>query len=195
MNKLIKIILLLSFLIFGVGCMTSSSPKSVSTDFWNAIKNKDMESAKQLSTWDTVDYLKLLNSQKLHPERFELGEEMIGDSRAEVATVLYTTKLGESGVKVPGVTVLVKTEKGWRVNVKKTLGTVVQHTVGNVLDQLNSFMQEGLNELDKSLSKSMDEIGKALEDGAEEIRKELSKPLLKPQNKVPEIQTEKGQQI
>lgn len=180
---------------FLVGCSGADSPESVSSDFWQAVKDNDMESAKQLSTWDTVEYLKILKADKLHPERFELGEAMIGDSQAEVATVLYTTKLGQSGVKVPGVTILVRTDQGWRVNVKKTLGSVVKQSVGNVLDQLNSFMQEGINELDKTISESINELGKALEEGAEELRKELSKSLLKPQNEVPPIQTPKGLQI
>jgi len=180
---------------FLVGCSGADSPESVSSDFWQAVKDNDMESAKQLSTWDTVEYLKILKADKLHPERFELGEAMIGDSQAEVATVLYTTKLGQSGVKVPGVTILVRTDQGWRVNVKKTLGSVVKQSVGNVLDQLNSFMQEGINELDKTISESINELGKALEEGAEELRKELSKSLLKPQNEVPPIQTPKGVQI
>ena len=133
--------------------------------------------------------------EKLHPERFELGEEMLGDTRAEVATVLYTNKQGKSGVKVPGVTVLLKTEKGWRVDVKKTLGSVVTHTVNNVFDQINDLMKEGIDELDKSLSNSMKELGKALEEGAEELRKELAKPVYPPQNKKAPINTPQGQQI
>lgn len=190
--------LMLSSLLFGllflVGCSSSDSPKSISSDFWQAVQERDMESAKQLSTWDTVDYLKILKADKLHPERFELGEALIGDSHAEVTTTLFTTKLGKSGVKVPGVTVLEKTKKGWRVNVKKTLGSVVKHSMGNMLDQLNSFMQDGIIELDKTFSESMNELGKALEEGAEELRKELSKPL-RPQNKAPKLQSPDGQQI
>jgi hypothetical protein len=56
-----------------------------------------------------------------------------------------------------------------------------------VFNQLNSFMQEGLKELDKSLSDSMDEVGKALEEGAKELRKELSKPLFPPSENQPRV--------
>jgi hypothetical protein len=171
---LVGIFLLLS------GCTQSDTPKSVTERFWKAVQVRDMETAKQVATWDTVDYLKYLKSEKLHPERFELGGVMLGDTRAEVATTLFTQKQGKSGIKVPGVTVLVKTEQGWRVDVKKTLNSVVKHTIDNVFNQLNGFMQEGLKELDKSLSDSMDEVGKALEEGAKELRKELSKPLFSP---------------
>ena len=177
-------------------CVESGSPKDVTEIFWSAVQLRDMEKAKQVATWDTVDYLKYLKAEKLHPERFELGEVMLSETRAEVATTLYTQKQGKSGIKVPGITVLVKTEQGWRVDVKKTLNSVVKHTIDNVFNQLNGFMQEGLKELDKSLSESMNEVGKALEEGAKELKKELSKPLLFPDNDQPKvIDRPQGKQI
>jgi len=175
-------ILLISLVIVATGvsgCSQPDSPKGVSEQFWKAVQKRDMETAKQLSTWDTVDYLKYLKTQKLHPERYELGDVMLGETRAEVATVLYTQKQGNSGFKVPGVTILVKTDKGWLVDVKKTLNSVVKHTIDNVFDQLNGFMQEGIKELDKSLSESMGEVGKALEEGTQDLKKEFSSPFFK----------------
>lgn len=191
--------ILIGLIFLIAGCSGPDTPKSVSEKFWKAIQARDMESAKQISTWDTVDYLKYLKAEKLHPERFELGEEMVSDTRAEVATTLFTQKQGKSGIKLPGMTVLVKSEQGWRVDVKKTLNSVIKHTVDNVFDQLNGFMQEGLKELDKSLSKSMNEVSKALEESAKELRKEFSKPLFQPlhpnNEKAPEAHIPKGKQI
>ena len=146
-----------------------------------------METAKQLSTWESVDYLKYLKVDKLHPERFELGEEMLGENSAQISTTLYTSRQGKSGIKVPGVTVLVKLEQGWRVDVKQTLSTVVKETVNNVFEQLNGLMQEGVSELDKVLSESMNELGKALDQGAKELRNELNKPIF-PQPRSPQSQ-------
>jgi hypothetical protein len=186
-TKVTSLLLLVSVFFGLAGCTQSDNPKSVSEQFWKAVQVRDMESAKQLATWDTVDYLKYLKAEKLHPERFELGEVMQGETRAEVVTTLYTQKQGKSGIKVPGVTVLVKTEQGWRVDVKNTLNSIVKHTIDNVFNQLNGFMQEGLKELDKSLSESMDEVGKALEDSVKELREELSKPLFPPSSNEPRV--------
>jgi len=187
----LQLFLLSIFLMVAMtACTETDSPKRVSKQFWGAVQERDMETAKQLSTWDTVDYLKYLKVDKLHPGRFELGEEMLGDKSAEISTTLYTNPQGKSGIKVPGVTVLVKIEQGWRVDVKKTLGTVVKKTFNNVFDQLNGLMQEGVNELDKVLSDSMNELGKAIEESTQELKKELNKPVfprqdkqLNPQNK------------
>ena len=180
-------------------CGTPDSPKAVSKQFWDSVQKRDMESAKMMATWDTVDYLKYLNTEKIHPERYELGDQMLGEERAEVNTILYTTKMGQSGVKLPGVTVLVKTDHGWRVNVKQTMTSVVKYTANNVFDQLNGLLQEGIKGLDESLSESMNEIGRALEEGTMELKKELSKPIFPqdtiPNNTPPQFEKPSGQQI
>ena len=165
-------------------CNKPKSPSDISKQFWKAVQERDMESAKLVATWDTVDYLKYLNTDKLHPERFELGEQMVGEKRAEVATVLFTSKPGKSGIKLPGVTVLVKTDKGWRVNVKKSMASVVKYSANNVFDQLNGLMQEGIKGLDESFSEAMNELGSTLEESAEELKRELAKPLFAPNNQL-----------
>ncbi len=192
--KQIKTIIAILSLLTLVGltaCSGTNTPESISADFWEAVQNRNMEKAKQLSTWDTVEYLKILKAKNFHPERYELGDKMVGETRAEIDTMLYTTKQGKSGVKVPGVTVLLKTEQGWRVDVKKTLGSVIKYSVNNMFDQLNGLMKEGIKEFDKTLSESVNELGKALQDSAEEIQKELARPIFPPQNKKPVIPSDK----
>ncbi len=188
----LHVFVLLSTIFFLSACTDKQSPKQVSQKFWEAIQKRDMETAKQLSTWDSVDYLKYLKVDKLHPERFELGEEMLGENSAQISTTLYTSRQGKSGIKVPGTTVLVKIEQGWRVDVKQTLSTVVKETVNNVFEQLNGLMQEGVSELDKVLSESMDELGKALDQGTKELRNELNKPIF-PSPRSPQSQPSQPQ--
>ena len=158
-------------------CGGSDTPKDVTNRFWEAVESNDMETAKELSTWDTVVYLEVLDTHEFSPERFELGEAMLGDTRAEIETTLYSSKLGEEGVKLPGVTALVKTDKGWKVNVKKSMAAVIKSSANSMFGQLNGLMQEGLKELDESLGDVVNELGNALEEGAEELKKEFEKPL------------------
>ncbi len=189
-------VLFVLFTLSACNANKAESPKEVSQAFWQAIQERDMESAKIMATWETVDYLKYLNTDKLHPERFELGEQMTGETRAEVSTILYTSKQGQSGVKVPGVTVLVKTSHGWRVNVKKSMTSVVKYTANNIFDQLNGLVQEGVKGLDETLSESMNELGRVIEEGTQELKKELSKPLLMPNERIPQMEkNHSGKQI
>ncbi len=177
-----KYLMIIPFFLFtlsliGCGSETADTPEAVAKVFWQAVIDKDMEKAKVLATWDTVDYLKYLNSSKTHPERFDLGETMLGEKSAEIAVILHTSSQGKKSIRIPGRTVLVKTEHGWRVDVKKSLGSVIKHTVNNVFDQLNNMMQDGIKELDQSFSESMKEISKGLEEGARELQRELDKAL------------------
>ena len=103
--KKVVLLLLMSFSVILAGCGGQDSPKSISKKFWEAVQAQNMEAAKQVSTWDSVDYLRYLKKDNFHPERFELGEEEVTESSAKIQTVLFTTKVGKPGVKVPGVTV------------------------------------------------------------------------------------------
>ena len=177
-----KYLILIPFFLFVfslTGCIhdTTDTPEATAKVFWQAIIDKDMEQAKALATWDSVDYLKYLNSSKTHPERFDLGETMQSEKTAEIGVILHTHSQGKKSIRIPGRTILVKTDHGWRVDVKKSLGSVIKHTVNNVFNQLNSIMQDGIKELDHSFSESMKEISKGLEEGARELQRELDKAL------------------
>ena len=191
---------------FLIGCNAKEqSPESVAADFWQAVIDQDMEKAKTLASWDSVDYLKYIRSGQLKPERYELGEVLKGDRTATIETMLYSQPQGQASVKIPGRTVLLSTEHGWRVDLKETIGSTVKETVGTVFDQLNNLMQDGLKGLDKQLSESMkgfdkqlsdtmEEVGKALEQGTQELRKELEKSPFNDGSPAPE-QVPEGQRI
>lgn len=194
-NRGVLLISLMLMMFFIVGCNAKeATPESVAAEFWQAVIDKDMEKAKNMATWDSVDYLKYIRSGQLKPERYELGEVMRGDRTAVIETMLYSQPQGQASVKIPGRTALISTEHGWRVDLKQTIGSTLKETVGTVFDQLNNLMQEGLKGFDKQLSESVKEIGKALEKSAEELRDELSKQPFnnRPQN---EQVTPEGQRI
>ena len=177
-----KYFIVLSFFLFMVtfsGCDNEPTDSAQSTAelFWQAVIDKDMETAKNLATWESVDYLKYLNRSKTHPERFELGEQMIGEKKADIKVTLHSRSQGNESIRIQGQTVLIKTEHGWRVDVKKSLGSVIKQSVNNVFDQLNNMMQKGIKELDQSFSESMEDISKGLEEGAKELQRELEKAL------------------
>jgi hypothetical protein len=184
---------LILFLFVACGNEPTASPKTTARIFWQAVIDKDMEQAKNLATWDTVDYLKYLNNSKIHPEHFDLGEEMIGEKTAEIGVILHSKSQGQESIRIPGRTVLVKTDHGWRIDVKKSLGSVIKNTVNNVFDQLNNMMQKGIKELDKSFSDSMNEISKGLEEGAKELQRELNKAI--PEMPIQENGVPKAQEI
>lgn len=168
---------------FGLTACNSSTEqdaRQVANQFWEAVLNDEMETAKNLATWDSTQYLGLLHTKKLSAKRFETGELKIENGLAEVATVLYSGEKGD--LQIPLRTILSLHENKWRVDVQKTLGSMVSGAMGAVVDQLNNFMQESLKGLDSSLSESIDKLGKSLEDSMNQLQQDLAKPPKQPRS-------------
>lgn len=181
--------------IFSLTACNSASEqdaRQVANAFWEAILQNDMEKAKMLATWDSTQYLTLLSNKKISARRFETGELKIENGLAEVATVLYSGEKGD--VQIPLRTVLTLNDNKWLVDVQKTLGSMVSGTMGAVVDQLNSFMQEGLKGLDQGLTESIDQLGKSLEESMNELQKDLTAPKPVDPSKPPEPPTNKPAQ-
>jgi len=168
--------LLLSTLLSG--CIFSSESqqaRDTAEKFWQAVLKDDMETAKGLVTWESVQYLQFLSKKSVSAQRFETGEIKIQDNVAEVATVLYGGEKGD--LAIPVRTVLVRNKNNeWQVDVQKTMGSMVSGAMGAVVNQLNDFMQGGLKDLDRSISDSMNQLGKTLKDGVDQLQKDLVAP-------------------
>jgi len=184
----LKIALLFSILpMLLTACIFSSESQNavtVTNAFWQAVQDKNIEKAKELSTWDSAQYLKFIESDKLQAQRFETGEVKILDQTAEVATILYGSTTGD--VKIPVRTILVRVENDWRVDVQKTMGSMVSGAMGAVVNELNTFMRESLKGVDQALSKGIGELGKSLDEGLIQLQKDLKEQ--------GEIQQQKSQQ-
>lgn len=178
--KLIVPMVVLPFLLSS--CLFSSDSqqaREAADKFWTAVLADDMETAKQLVTWESVQYLHYLKNDRVSAQRFETGEMKINETIAEIATVLYGGERGD--MEIPLRTVLIKYDDAWLVDVQKTMGSMVSGAMGAVVDQLNSFMQDGLKGLDEALSDSIDQFGKTLNEGMRDLEKELeSSPTIPP---------------
>lgn len=172
--SLIRYFSLMSLVLLLSGCLSvseSDKARDATRNFWQAVVENNMEQAKQIATWDSTDYLKFIRSQQFEPRRFEIGELKIDEYTAEVATMVYTGAQGD--VSVPVRTILVRYEDEWRVDVQKTMGSMVSGAMGAVVNQLNGFLQDGLRGLDDALNQSIDQLGKGLEQGLQDLQKEL----------------------
>lgn len=159
------------------GCIFSSESqqaREVADKFWQAILNEDMETAKNLTTWDSTQYLQFLSSKSVSAKRFETGEIKVDGTTAEVATVLHGGEKGD--MTIPLRTVLVRNKDAWQVDVQKTMGSMVSGAMGAVVDQLNVFMENGLKDLDRALADSVKELNQNLKQGVDQLKKDLTVP-------------------
>lgn len=159
------------------GCIFSSESQQVretTEKFWQAVLAKDMNATKDLVTWESASYLVFLSDNKLSAQRFETGEVKIQENMAEVATLLYGGEKGD--MPIPVRTVLVRNQEKWQIDVQKTMGSMVSGAMGAVVEQLNTFMQNGLQDLDRALSESINQLNQTLKEGVDQLQKELTKP-------------------
>lgn len=177
------------------GCIFSSEQQQAGETvnlFWSSVLAGDMETTKDLVTWDSAQYLQFLKSKGISAQRFETGEVKVQDNYAEVATVLYGGEKGD--MVIPVRTVLVRNKEKWLVDVQKTMGSMVSGAMGAVVEQLNDFMQNGLQELDKTLSDSVSQLNETLKKGVDKLQKDLipppgqRPPAAKPQGESPSAQ-------
>jgi len=159
------------------GCIFSSESQQVretTEQFWQAVLAKDMETTKDLVTWESAQYLGFLSDNSVSAQRFETGEIKIQDNIAEVATVLYGGEKGD--MIIPVRTVLVRHQESWLVDVQKTMGSMVSGAMNAVVEQLNTFMQNGLQDLDRALSENLNQLNQSLKQGMEQLQEELTVP-------------------
>ncbi|UOG93465.1 MAG: hypothetical protein L3K52_06995 [Candidatus Thiothrix sulfatifontis] len=159
------------------GCIFSSESqqaREVADKFWQAVLAEDMDTAKNLTTWESAQYLQFLTSKSVAAKRFETGEIKVDGTTAEVATVLHSGEKGD--MTIPLRTVLIRNKDVWQVDVQKTMGSMVSGAMGAVADQLNTFMENGLQDLDKALSDSVQELNKSLKQGVDQLKQELTVP-------------------
>lgn len=174
------------FLLLGLLSLTACSlfssdaqqVRQTTEKFWQALLSNNMETAKELSTLDSAVYLHLMSTKSLSAQRFEMGELQIQENTAEVATVLYGGEKGD--MAIPLRTVLVRSENGWLVDVQKTLGSMVSGAMGAVVNQLKKFMDDGLDNLDKSLTDNVNKLNDSLQQGVEQLQKDLTTPTPNP---------------
>ncbi len=159
------------------GCIFSSESqqaREVADKFWQAVLAEDMDTAKNLTTWESAQYLQFLTSKSVAAKRFETGEIKVDGTTAEVATVLHSGEKGD--MTIPLRTVLIRNKDVWQVDVQKTMGSMVSGAMGAVVDQLNVFMENGLQDLDKALADSVQELNKSLKQGVDQLQRELTVP-------------------
>ena len=175
MSRLFKswIIFSLFFTLVACGNNDSSDPKSVAEQFWSSAQQKKLDDAKQFVSWETADYLRYIEDEKLTITHVDLGEVFQADDITKIDTVIVLKKEKGDDIRIPTKTVLVKTEGVWRVQLKKTLTAVLTQTVRTAANQFNQLFSEGLNELDKVLSESVSVMSESLEQGAKELSESL----------------------
>lgn len=156
------------------GCIFSSESqqvREVTENFWQAILDNQPQNAEAYITSSSKPFLPLLNNQKIAAKRFESGEIKITDSVAEVATVLY--RGDKADMPIPLRTLLLKTDQGWQIDVQKTMGSMVNGTMGVVVQQLDALMVKGQSDTDANMRQQLKQLQNDLQNNLENLQHDI----------------------
>lgn len=181
MKKILLSLLVLSTVVFFSCNSGGGDPKSVLSQFFDALKKKDMAAARKLATEESKSMLDMMEmgmkmdasskeSDKFDNAKMEYGEAKIEGDKATIAvketssgeTMTYTLKKEKGSWKVAfdkasmmSMGMEKMNEKG--INASDSIGKALDEIKNLNMDSLKEGMQEGMKALD-SVSNEMKKL-------------------------------------
>jgi hypothetical protein len=173
-HSLARLAGLFSLLFMLSGCQTALSPEQVTTAFWDAMAQGDIESAKKHATQETQHLV--VKQQNLEGASIKTGTIVINGPNAKVATVI-TLKNPESNKILSFDTVLLKENDLWKADYQQTLNNLSILPLGEVFKNLREigdainkelgqqipFFENQIKSFSEELIRQMDEFRRQLE--------------------------------
>ena len=179
MNKAFCWLVAMTLCLVMLGCSDHQSPQAVAQQFWQAMAEGELDTAKGLASAGSMDGVTLSS---------RIGKVQLGESRQQDSATLVATSLekatGDGVVELSFDTVVVLEDSLWRVDFNRT----VKSMVGNSLTQLRQAIGESVNEMGRSVGEAVDE---ALNDAVEEVNEALQGAAEEMQKAADELRREK----
>ncbi|TAN68945.1 MAG: hypothetical protein EPN17_08245 [Methylobacter sp.] len=166
----------LSLLLLLSGCQAVLSPEQVTTAFWQAMAEGNLDSASEYATQETQHLV--TKQQNLEDATVKTGAILIDGSKATVATIM-TLKKPVSNNVWSFDTVLLKEHELWKVDYQRTLNNLSILPFGDIFKSLQAIgetINKGLEQqiplFEKQIKSFNDELIRQLD----EFRRQLEKP-------------------
>ena len=154
------------------GCQTGKSPEEVTTLFWQALAQGQIDNAKKFVTEDSQH---LVNLQDIETHStIEVGEAVVEETSASVPTTIMRHKK-----RVSFETMLQKEQAGWKVDYLQTQMNVSMIPLGDVVKSLQNLGGAFAKQLEQQLpqiQKEMESLGEELKKQIDELGRSLEKP-------------------
>lgn len=158
--------------LFFSGCQTGKSPEDVTSQFWQALAQGQIDKAKNHATENSQQ---LVNSQDIEKNSvIEIGEAMIENSDASVQTTIMRHKK-----RITFNTVLLLEKDQWKVDYLQTQMNISMIPLGDVLKSLQHLGGAFTKQLEQQLpliQKEMESLGDELKKQIDEFGRSLEKP-------------------
>jgi hypothetical protein len=157
---------LLSLLFLLSGCQAALPPEQVTTEFWEAMAQGNLDSARKYATQETQHLV--TKQQNLEDATVKTGAILIDGSNATVATVM-TLKKPENNKDLSFDTVLLKENDLWKVDYQRTLNNLSNLPFGDIFKSLQAIGET----INKELGQQVPLIEKQIKSFSEELIRQL----------------------
>lgn len=147
-KSLFRLTGLLSLLFLLCGCQAVLTPEQVTTAFWQAMADGNIDSARKYATQET-QYL-VTKQQNLEDATVTTGTIVIDGSNAMVSTVMTLAK-PESNKVLSFDTVLLKENDLWKVDYQRTLNNLLNLPFGDIFKSLRAIGETLNKELEQQI--------------------------------------------
>ncbi|MGR9014105.1 MAG: hypothetical protein ACU83U_10720 [Gammaproteobacteria bacterium] len=166
---------LLSLLFLLGGCQAVLTPEQVTTAFWEAMAEGNLDSARKYATLETQHLV--IKQQNLEEATVKTGAILIDGSNATVVTVM-TLKKPENNKDLSFDTVLLKENDLWKVDYQRTLNNLSDLPFGDVFKSLRAIGETINRELEQQIplfEKQIKSFSEELIRQLDEFRRQLEK--------------------
>ncbi len=157
--------------LFLYGCQTAT-PEEVTTKFWQALAQGQLETAKTLATDSSQRLVNIQEIDKL--SAIKTGEVVANDINASVETTI-----NRNNKPVTFNTVLLKEKDSWKVDYQQThtnIAMVPFESIGKSLQKLGDTFTDQLEESVPLIEKEMESLGNELKEQIDAFGRSLKKP-------------------
>ncbi len=157
---------LLTLLLLLSGCQAALTPEQVTTEFWEAMAEGNLDSAREYATQETQHLV--TKQQNLEDATVKTGAILIDGSNATVATVMALKK-PENNKDLSFDTILLKENDLWKVDYQRTLNNLSNLPFGDFFKSLQAIGET----LNKELEQQVPLFEKQIKSFSEELIRQL----------------------
>ncbi len=165
-KSLVRLMGLLSLLFLLNGCQSVLTPEQVTTVFWEAMAEGNLDSARNYATQETQHLV--AKQQNLEDATVKTGAILIDGFNATVATVMILKK-PENNQDLSFDTVLLKENDLWKVDYQRTLNNFSSLPFGDFFKSLRAIGET----LNKELEQQVPLFEKQIKSFSEELIRQL----------------------
>ena len=148
----------------------ADSPRDVASQYWQALKNGDHETARKLVSVDSRqaldDYLAAPAEQKT-----AIGEVNLGAEQTSVITIIYPESNGPDDFDTFD-TILVMEDGHWKIDLQRTnvpRPPPTDRELDELAEQLSDSMQDNIDSLEDAMNEGMRMLNEALREGSRDM--------------------------